>query len=96
MYKSIVVEHCLAGNQNLFLTLTMSEPQLQETYAFYPSPASVTTPNSPVDYRVSKGFVRVHRDGIPPTVLASFSCRTLVVSVPVTVSISASFPTAWS
>jgi hypothetical protein len=44
----------------------------------------VTILHSPTESGVSRGFVCHHRDGIPPTDLASFSCLVAEVSLPAT------------
>ena len=50
---------------------------------FHPSPASVATLKSHSEPRVSKGIDYLHWDGVPPVVLASFSCVIIGVSLPV-------------
>jgi hypothetical protein len=71
------------------------EPQLQETSMFYPSLASVTTiQHFQENAKLSKSFANVHRDGIPPEDLASFSCTDTEASPSVTESISTVLTTA--
>ena len=64
---------------------------------FHPSPASVTTSSYfRRNTKISKSFVNVHRDGIPPEDLASFSCLDAGTSLPVTERISTVLTTAGS
>jgi hypothetical protein len=63
---------------------------------FHLSPASVTTLQIQKEFTISKSFVDVHRDGIPPEDLASFSCTDAGTSLPATVSVSTVLTTAGS
>jgi len=63
---------------------------------FHPSLASVTTPQTHNESRVSKSIVNVHWDEIPPEDLASFSCLNVDSSLPATASISTVLTTAGS
>ncbi len=63
---------------------------------FHPSPASVTTPQTHNESKVSKSIVNVHWDGIPPEDLASFSCLNAGSSLPATESVSTVLTTAGS
>ena len=79
------------------LFLGASEPQLQEISVFHPSPTSVATiQHFRENPRLSKSFVNVHRDGIPPEDLASFPCCNPSSSLPATESVSTVLTTAGS
>jgi hypothetical protein len=64
---------------------------------FRPSPASVATiQHFQENAKLSRNIVDYHRDGIPPVVLAFFSCVCVGASLPTTERVSTVLATAGS